>query len=420
MESEAVSNGLVMRVRGAAREIAGAPGFGALLACCLVLGLASSFVLPFLSLWGTQAVGMKPMTFALLMTSNAVCAMGASTLLARLSDTHWSRRTVLLLGGSGGTLGYLGYAFVTQPPLLMLIGATLISVSSVSFSQLFAHAREELARSEQGNAPFALGVLRASFSLAWTVGPALGALVVARFGYRGSFLAASGLLLAYSALVSTLVPARPRAEPAAAQTTNREPLARLLTRPFLLAQFGSFVLIFCAISMNLMNLPLFITEELGGAERQVGTAYAVAPVFEIPFMLWLGRLSTSTQQAFMIRVGLLVGVVYFLALGFARAPADVYPAQVLNAFVIAVTMSLAIPYFQDLLPGQTGLATSLYSSSWSLGSLLGYLSFGLLVEQLGHRGLVQLCAVLGAVSLLVLVSSRRRVPALAAKLTARS
>jgi SET family sugar efflux transporter-like MFS transporter len=182
MESEAVTDGLMTRVRGAAREIAGAPGFGGLLACSLVLGLASSFVLPFLSLWGTQAVGMKPLTFALFMTSNAICAMAASTLLARLSDTRWSRRTVLLIGGSGGTLGYLGYAFVLQPPLLMLIGATLISLSSISFSQIFAHAREELARSERGNAPFALGVLRASFSLAWTVGPALGALVVSHFG----------------------------------------------------------------------------------------------------------------------------------------------------------------------------------------------------------------------------------------------
>jgi SET family sugar efflux transporter-like MFS transporter len=123
-------------------------------------------------------------------------------------------------------------------------------------------------------------------------------------------------------------------------------------------------------------------------------------------------------------VGVLVGVAYFLGLGFARTPVDVYPAQVLNAFTIAVTMSLAIPYFQDLLPGQTGLATSLYSSSWSLGSLMGYLSFGLLVEQLGHRGLTQLCAGLAVGSLLVLVSSRRPVPvtepALAAELSARS
>jgi SET family sugar efflux transporter-like MFS transporter len=142
----------------------------------------------------------------------------------------------------------------------------------------------------------------------------------------------------------------------------------------------------------------------------VGTTFALAPVFEIPFMLWLGRLATRGRQASMIRIGVLVGVVYFLAISFALAPVHVYPAQVLSAFTIAVTMSLAIPYFQDLLPGQTGLATSVYSSSWSLGSLLGYLSFGLLVETLGHRGLTRLCAALAATSFVVIALSGKRAP----------
>jgi MFS transporter, SET family, sugar efflux transporter len=397
--------GYATRVRGAARDAFGASAFGGLFVCCLVLGLASSFVMPFLSLWGTQSVGMTPLLFAGFMTLNSVCAMGASTLLARWSDTRWSRRTVLSIGGSGGVLGYLGYAFVTQPPLLMLIGATVLSVSSVSFSQLFAHAREEVARSGRTNAAFLLGALRAAFSLAWTVGPALGALVVEHFGYRGSFLAASCLLLVYLWLVLLFVPARPHEAKAA--TARRERLGVLLARQQVLVPFVAFVLVFCAVSLNMMNLPLFITQELGGNERQVGTAFAVAPIFEIPLMLWLGRVPASGQSR-MIRLGVLVAALYFLGLGLARAPLDVYPAQVLNAFAIAVTMSLAIPYFQDLLPGQTGLATSVYQSSWSLGSLLGYLSFGLLAERLGHRGLTGLCAALSAVSFAVLAVSGRR------------
>ena len=123
---------------------------------------------------------------------------------------------------------------------------------------------------------------------------------------------------------------------------------------------------------------------------------------------WLGRLATRGSQAFLIRAGVLVGVAYFIALGFAAAPEHVYPAQVLNAFTIAITMSVAIPYFQDLLPGQTGLATSVYTNSWSLGSLLGYLSFGLLADRLGHRGLTSLCAALGILSLLVLLLTGKR------------
>jgi MFS transporter, SET family, sugar efflux transporter len=403
-ESSALT--FALRARLAARATFGTPAFAGLLACSCVMGLAGSFVLPFLSLWGTLAVGMSPPVFATFMTSNALCGMAASTLLARQSDTRWSRRTVLLIGSTGGTLGYLGYAFVSQPLILMAIGATLLSISSVSFSQMFAHAREELARSAAGaNTSFALGVLRAAFSLSWTVGPALGALVVESHGYRGSFLAASGLLLVYFLLVLAFIPARAPQPPTSA--ARREPLWRMLTQPRLLVNFIAFVLIFSALAMNMMNLPLLITQELGGSKRQVGTAFAVAPIFEIPFMLWLGRAAPG-KQAQLIRAGVLVGVLYFLALGVARAPAHIYLAQVLSAFTVAVTMSLAIGYFQDLLPGQAGLATSVYSSSWSLGSLVAYFSFGMLAGNVGYGGLTLFCAALAAGSLLVLVLAGRR------------
>ncbi len=389
-----------------ARAALATPALAGLLGCAVLMGLASSFVMPFLSLWGTQAVGMSPPVFAVFMTINAVCGMAASTLLARQSDTCWSRRTVLLIGGSGGALGYLGYAFVREPLLLMCIGAGLLSLSAVSFSQVFAHAREELNRSATGiNATFGLGVLRALFSLSWTVGPALGAMVVESHGYRGSFLAASGLLLLYLGLVLAFVPARPpRAHaPAAA----REPLSRLLSKPRLLVSFSAFVLVFSAVAINMMNLPLLLTGELGASKRQVGIAFAIAPIFEVPLMLWLGR-AAPARQAPLIRAGVLLGVVYFLVIGAARAPEHVYFAQVLNAFTVAVTMSLAIAYFQDLLPGRAGLATSVYSSSWSLGSLVAYFSFGALAEHVGHRGLTRFCAVLAAASFLVLALEGRR------------
>lgn len=414
-QNETSELALGMRARRAVQAAVATPVLAGLLGCAAVMGLAGSFVLPFLSLWGTQAVGMSPPLFATFMTLNSLCGMAASTLLARQSDTRWPRRTVLLIGGSGGMLGYLGYAFVRDPLWLMCIGASLISVSSVSFSQVFAHAREELGRSvakgAATSAAFGLGVLRAAFSLSWTVGPALGAMVVEAHGYRGSFLAASGLMLLYLLLVWAFVPARPPG--AHAPATAREPLWRLLTMPRLLLSFLALMLIFSALAMNMMNLPLLITQELGGSKRQVGIAFAIAPIFEIPFMLWLGR-AAADRQAPLLRAGVLVGVVYFVLIGAAGAPLHIYFAQVLNAFTVAVTMSLAISYFQDLLPGQAGLATSVYSSSWSLGSLVAYFSFGVLAERVGHGGLTRFCAVLAAVSLVVLVLDARRAPRAAA------
>ena len=62
------------------------PDFGGILANALVLGLAFSFVSPFMSLWGTEVVGMRPWQFGFFMTATSLSAMAVSTALARWSD----------------------------------------------------------------------------------------------------------------------------------------------------------------------------------------------------------------------------------------------------------------------------------------------------------------------------------------------
>jgi len=248
--------------------------------------------------------------------------------------------------------------------------------------------------------------MRAAFALAWTFGPAIGAMLVQRYGYRGTFGAASALFAAYVFIVWWCVPAR--APVPKLQDAARTPFWRVLSSPLVLGNFAAFVLVFAAISLNLMNLPLLLTAELGGTAREVGIAFAVAPMVEIPLMLWFGRLAARGHQVALIRGGVSCGVVYFIGLLLAGDPSRVYALQVLNAAAVATTMSVAIPYFQDMLPGQTGVATSIYANSFSLGSLLGYVSFGVLAPAIGHRNLSLVCAVLGALSLTVLMLSPRR------------
>src|SRR5690606_11685455 len=163
--------------------------------------------------------------------------------------------------------GYTGYAFVRDPLTLMIIGALALGVASVNFSQLFAHAREELDRPEHMNAntPLLMSVLRVSFSLAWTVGPAIGAAVMIHFSYPGVFLAAATLFLFFLAGVIWFVPHRPH--PSSESRPARPSLRTVLFRPVIIAHFGGFILIFAAFSMNMMNLPLLVTQQLGGSER---------------------------------------------------------------------------------------------------------------------------------------------------------
>ncbi|HWA86002.1 MAG TPA: sugar efflux transporter [Opitutus sp.] len=404
----------MQRFANAFRSVVRQPGFPGLLASGFILGLAYSFVVPFMSLWGTVAVGMRPIVFGLFMTTTSLCAVVINVSLARWSDARGARRNVLLLCATGGILGYLGYAFARDVIALTIIGSLAIGLASSSFSQVFAYAREELGRPENAtaNRPLLMSLLRAFFSLAWTIGPALGAAVMIKFSYRGIFIAASLLFVVFLGGVFAFVRHRPRT--AADRHAAREPLRQVLTRPVILAHFVGFALIFAAFSMNMMNLPLTVTEVLGGSERDVGLIFGISPVFEVPLMIWFGRLAAQGHQVALIRFSALVAVAYFLALSLTRAPWHIYPLQFLVAATIAVTTNVAITFFQDLLPGQAGLATSVYANAFTTGNLVGYFGFGMLVGVVGHRGLFLVCAGLAAVSSAIFIGYRHTAAPMAA------
>lgn len=382
------------------------PGFAGLLASNFTLGLAYAFVIPYISMWGTLEVGMPTRVFGLFMTVTAISAVILSTVLAAWSDSHVTRRTMLIFGALGGVVGYIGYAFLRSPVLLTIVGSLALGVASINFSQIFAYGREELERPENANSdtPLVMSILRVAFSLAWTIGPALGALVMVRFHYRGIFLAAAGLFFLFFLGVLRFVHDRPH--PPATERPARVPVMAVLRRPIILAHFGGFVLLFAAFTMNMMNLPLLVTQRLGGSEGQVGLIFGIAPVVEMPLMIWFGRLAARGHQVALIRFGVLVGALYFLALTFAGAPWHIYPMQILSAISIAVTTNVAITFFQDLIPGQPGIATTIYSNSFSAGSLVGYYAFGELVGSIGYCGIFWLCTALSVVTLAIFMAYR--------------
>jgi MFS transporter, SET family, sugar efflux transporter len=390
------------------------PAFLGLLATNFVVGLTGAFIAPFGSLWATQEIGMSAQMLGLFMTVNSLSAIVLSTVIGGWSDTHLARRTLLLVGSGAGALGTVGYALVRDPILLTLIGSSALAVASINFAQLFAHVREELDKHEGADVSFLMGVFRACLALAWLVGPNLGASIKERFGYRGLFLTTTGFFLLLFGFVLLFVERRPRRAPEGGdrvgRALSREPRRSLwgLTQPIVLAHWVAFGLMFGAFTLNTLNLPLFLTQKLGGTAHSVGVAFSISPLFEMLFMVGFGHIAARGHQKAVILFGISAAVCYFLLLRFVSAPWQVYPLQILNAAGVAVTLSVAIPFFQDLLPGQAGIATSLYSNALKVGSLVGFSAFGLLAARLGNTGLFLVCAGLGATTFTIVALAPRR------------
>ena len=398
------------RLLAAARVLFGERELRVLFACNVLLGLGSSFVMPFMSMFGTLEVGMALTTFSAFMTTTTIANILVSSMLARWSDRLRSRKAVLLLGAAAGGLGYFGYAFVRDPWWLLGLATFLLGVASLTFSQLFAHARERLERSSASpvETPLYMNAFRMAFAAAWTLGPALAAHTLRGFGFRGLFLGAAFFYALLFVLVFVFVSASPLSsaqESAGRILTAPAPLdARLpgvlWARPDVLPWLVAFILVFAAQSIAMSNMSLYVLHELQGTEAHVGLIFSLAPMFEVPFMLYVGLIATRVEAKHLLRLSMGLSVLYFGALALVQTPWQIYPLQALSAAIVAVTSGIAITFFQNKLPEQLGAATNLYVNAVRIGSTSGYLMFGPLAARFGHRGAYVACAALALFALL--------------------
>lgn len=387
-----------------------------LFVCNCVLGMGVSFVVPFMSLFCTREVGMSLELFGVFMTANVSANIVISTWLAHQSDTRFSRRRVLLWSSVAGAVGYEGYALVRQPWLLFVFGGIALGLASLAFAQLFAYARELLERSsiEKAEVPLYMNAFRMAFALAWTVGPAVAAFTLRAFSFRGLFTAAAALYMLLFALVYAFV----EDTPPIARAASTSPPARLrdvLARREVLLWFAGLTAILGAHSMSINNMSLLVLRELHGSEADVGVIFSLAPVFELPLMLYVGFLATRVRSETLIRAAMLLAVVYYASLGCVQTSHQIYPLTALSAAIVSVTSGVAITFFQNKLPDQLGAATNLYSNASRIGSTSGYLLFGLVASHFGHRGTAFACALLALTALtLATFAGSRASPAHAA------
>lgn len=380
------------------------------LACLVLLGMAYSFVAPFMSMFGTKEARMTDVVFGVFMTITTISAIVVSTILARWSDTHLSRRAVLLLSSGCGCLGYLGYSLCRDVVWLTIIGSTVLAVSTITFAQLFAYAREILPKLNvpANETPLYMNVFRLFFSLSWTVGPAIAAWALTIWSFQGIFLMAAGMFVVLLLFVAAYIPSAPPPAAQAAARAQLTPLHVALRNRGLLLHFVGLTLVGSCITIGMMNLPLFVKDDLGGNDIHIGIIYSVAPVFELPFMLYFGLKATQVDQGRILRWGAGLAILYNASLYFVGAPWHIYPIQIFSAAMIAIITGIAITFFQDYLPGQMGTATNLYSSSQRIGQTTGYLAFGLLAHSLGHRNVFLVCAALCGLGLLLFWLGRTR------------
>ncbi|HAM0460088.1 TPA: sugar efflux transporter SetB [Escherichia coli] len=347
----------------------------AFLIVAFLTGIAGALQTPTLSIFLTDEVHARPAMVGFFFTGSAVIGILVSQFLAGRSDKRGDRKSLIVFCCLLGMLACTLFAWNRNYFVLLFVGVFLSSFGSTANPQMFALAREHADKTGREAVMFS-SFLRAQVSLAWVIGPPLAYALAMGFSFTVMYLSAAVAFIVCGVMVWLFLPSMQKELPLATGTVE----APRRNRRDTLLLFVICTLMWGSNSLYIINMPLFIINELHLPEKLAGVMMGTAAGLEIPTMLIAGYFAKRLGKRFLMRVAAVGGVCFYAGMLMAHSPAILLGLQLLNAIFIGILGGIGMLYFQDLMPSQAGSATTLYTNTSRVGWIIAGSVAGIVAE----------------------------------------
>ncbi|EEV0799001.1 sugar efflux transporter SetB [Escherichia coli] len=347
----------------------------AFLIVAFLTGIAGALQTPTLSIFLTNEVHARPAMVGFFFTGSAVIGILVSQFLAGRSDKRGDRKSLIVFCCLLGVLACTLFAWNRNYFVLLFVGVFLSSFGSTANPQMFALAREHADKTGREAVMFS-SFLRAQVSLAWVIGPPLAYALAMGFSFTVMYLSAAVAFIVCGVMVWLFLPSMQKELPQATGTVE----APRRNRRDTLLLFVICTLMWGSNSLYIINMPLFIINELHLPEKLAGVMMGTAAGLEIPTMLIAGYFAKRLGKRFLMRVAAVGGVCFYAGMLMAHSPVILLGLQLLNAIFIGILGGIGMLYFQDLMPGQAGSATTLYTNTSRVGWIIAGSVAGIVAE----------------------------------------
>ncbi|EHX1151859.1 MULTISPECIES: sugar efflux transporter SetB [Escherichia] len=347
----------------------------AFLIVAFLTGIAGALQTPTLSIFLTDEVHARPAMVGFFFTGSAVIGILVSQFLAGRSDKRSDRKSLIVFCCLLGVLACTLFAWNRNYFVLLFVGVFLSSFGSTANPQMFALAREHADKTGREAVMFS-SFLRAQVSLAWVIGPPLAYALAMGFSFTVMYLSAAVAFIVCGVMVWLFLPSMQKELLLATGTIE----APRRNRRDTLLLFVICTLMWGSNSLYIINMPLFIINELHLPEKLAGVMMGTAAGLEIPTMLIAGYFAKRLGKRFLMRVAAVGGVCFYAGMLMAHSPVILLGLQLLNAIFIGILGGIGMLYFQDLMPGQAGSATTLYTNTSRVGWIIAGSVAGIVAE----------------------------------------
>ncbi|MBK5142279.1 sugar efflux transporter [Budviciaceae bacterium BWR-B9] len=370
----------------------------AFLFIAFLTGIAGALQTPTLSLFLTTEVQTRPVLVGLFYTGSAIIGIIISQMIASYSDKSGDRKMLIIRCCLFGALGCILYAFNRNYFLLLTVGVVLSTFGSTATPQLFALAREHADKTGREAVMFS-SILRAQISLAWVIGPPLAFALALGFGFKTMYFSAAIAFVLCSVVVWYALPSMPKVK----QTTNTPIQAPRQNRQAVLLLFIVSSLMWTCNGMYIINMPLYLISELQLPEKLAGVMMGTAAGLEIPVMLIAGYYAQRLGKRRLMHYAIVAGLLFYIGLFFFTSPWILLVLQLLNAIFIGILAGIGMLYFQDLMPGQAGAATTLFTNTVRVGWIVAGSLAGTVAELWSFHSVFYIAAAMCLVATLCLL-----------------
>lgn len=369
--------------------------YAAFMLVAFMMGVAGALQAPTLSLFLSREVGAQPFWIGLFYTVNAIAGIGVSLWLAKRSDSQGDRRKLIIFCCLMAIGNALLFAFNRHYLTLITCGVLLASLANTAMPQLFALAREYADNSAREVVMFS-SVMRAQLSLAWVIGPPLAFMLALNYGFTVMFSIAAGIFTLSLVLIAFMLPSVARVEQPSENALSmqggwQDSNVRML--------FVASTLMWTCNTMYIIDMPLWISSELGLPDKLAGFLMGTAAGLEIPAMILAGYYVKRYGKRRMMVIAVAAGALFYTGLILFHSRLALMTLQLFNAVFIGIVAGIGMLWFQDLMPGRAGAATTLFTNSISTGVILAGVIQGAIAQSWGHFAVYWIIAVISVVAL---------------------
>jgi predicted MFS family arabinose efflux permease len=372
------------------RGVGGLPAPVWIVFATTLVNRAGSMVVPFMVLYVTRHLGVRPALAGLALTVYGIGGLVGAPIAGRLCDRLGAfavLRGSLLMSGLILLAFPLTNRFETFLLLTFVWALVAESVRPASLAALTTFVRPDQRKA-------AVAVNRLAINLGMSVGPAVGGFLAAvsfplLFIVDGVTALAAGVVLSVLLVLRPVAPVVAHGGDADGRAANGDRRAASVLRDPRAVVFLTGVFLMSVVFYQHEGaMPLFLVRDLGYRESFYGLLFAVNTllivVAEVPLNLAMARWSH--------RWTMVLGAVLF-ALGFgSMAVVHSVPGLVLAAVIWTFGEMIALPasgaYATDIAPpGRSGQYAGAYASTFSLAILVGPWAGTVALERFGGTAL---------------------------------